>query len=78
MTAILDAIISFFKSIGLIYDPSVAPQFSSGGEPFYISFEGLGIDWFKMNPVAIPIGNGIRWYGILITLGIVLAELYVC
>ncbi|MBQ8912193.1 MAG: prolipoprotein diacylglyceryl transferase, partial [Clostridia bacterium] len=78
MTAILDAIISFFKSIGLIYDPSIAPQFSSGGEPFYISFEGLGIDWFKMNPVAIPIGNGIRWYGILITLGIVLAVLYVC
>jgi phosphatidylglycerol:prolipoprotein diacylglycerol transferase len=78
MTAILEAIISFFKSIGLIYDPSVAPQFSSGGEPFYISFEGLGIDWFKMNPVAIPILNGVRWYGILITLGIVLAVLYVC
>lgn len=78
MTAILEAIISFFKSIGLIYDPSLAPQFSSGGQPFYMSFEGLGIDWFKMNPVAIPIGNGVRWYGILITLGIVLAVLYVC
>lgn len=78
MTAILDAIISFFKSIGLIYDPSILPQFSSDGKPFYISFEGLGIDWFKMNPVAIPIGQGIRWYGILITIGIVLAVLYVC
>ncbi len=77
MNAILNAILSFFESIGLIYDPSVAPQFSSYGEPFYMSFEGLGIGWFKMNPVAIPIGNGIRWYGILITLGIILAVLYV-
>ncbi len=77
MNAILNAILSFFESIGLIYDPSVAPQFASGGESFYMSFEGLGINWFKMNPVAIPLGNGIRWYGILITLGIVLAVLYV-
>ena len=77
MSAILNAILSFFESIGLIYDPSIAPQFSSYGKPFYMSFEGLGIGWFKMNPVAIPIGNGIRWYGILITLGIILAVLYV-
>lgn len=77
MSAILNAILSFFESIGLIYDPSIAPQFSSYGKPFYMSFEGLGIGWFKMNPVAIPVGNGIRWYGILITLGIILAVLYV-
>lgn len=57
MSAILNAILSFFESIGLIYDPSIAPQFSSYGKPFYMSFEGLGIGWFKMNPVAIPIGN---------------------
>lgn len=45
-----------------------------------ISFPGLGIDTFELDPVAfkIPIGDGIqvRWYGILITLGLVLAILY--
>ena len=70
-------IIDFLKQIGLIFDPSVAPDFSSGGEKFFISFEGLGIGQFRMNPVAIPIGNGIRWYGILITLGILFAFFYV-
>ncbi|MBQ8235235.1 MAG: prolipoprotein diacylglyceryl transferase [Clostridia bacterium] len=77
MNAIFSAIISFFENIGLIFDPTVAPQFFSSGKPFYMSFEGLGIKWFKMNPVAIPIGNGIRWYGIIITLGIILAVVYV-
>lgn len=42
-----------------------------------MSFEGLGIGKFKVNPVAIPIGNGIRFYGIIITAAIVLAFLYV-
>ena len=45
-----------------------------------ISFPGFGIDTFSVNKIAftIPIGNGIsvRWYGILITLGIILAMAY--
>ena len=45
-----------------------------------VSFPGLGIGEFKIDPVAIriPIGSGIeiRWYGILIVTGIVLAFLY--
>ena len=30
------------------------------------------------NPVAIPIGNGIRWYGIIICTGLILAILFCC
>ena len=45
-----------------------------------ISFPGLGIGEFNINPVAfeIPILGGIevRWYGILITLGIILSFIY--
>ena len=45
-----------------------------------VSFPGLGIQEFNINPVAftIPIGGGIevRWYGLIITLGIVLAFTY--
>ena len=45
-----------------------------------ISFPGLGIENFQLNPVAftIPIFGGIevRWYGIIITLGIILAFTY--
>lgn len=43
-----------------------------------IAFPGLGIDGFSVNKVAFSIGDKIevRWYGILITLGIVLAFLY--
>ncbi len=41
-----------------------------------VSFPGLGIGEFQVNPVAIPIGNGIRWYGIFIVLGMLLAFLY--
>ena len=45
-----------------------------------ISFPGIGIDAFSVNKVAftLPIGNGleIRWYGIIITFGIILAILY--
>ncbi len=77
MTAVLNAFLSFLEKIGLIFDPSLPPDFSNFGEKFYISFEGLGIGQFQMNPVALNIGNGIRWYGILITIGIILAFLYV-
>ena len=45
-----------------------------------VSFPGIGIGEFTINPVAfeIPIFGGIqvRWYGILITLGIILAFTY--
>ena len=45
-----------------------------------ISFPGIGIDNFNVNPVAfnIPIFGGlqVRWYGIIITLGIILAFSY--
>ncbi len=43
-----------------------------------VSFPGLGIGEFTMNKVAFSIGNvSVHWYGIIITLGIVLAVLYV-
>ena len=45
-----------------------------------VAFPGIGIDNFQLNPVAftIPIFGGIevRWYGIIITLGIILAFTY--
>ena len=45
-----------------------------------ISFPGIGIDAFSVNKVAftLPIGSGIavRWYGIILTLGIILAICY--
>ncbi len=45
-----------------------------------ISFEGLGIEKFTVDPVAftIPIFGGleVRWYGLIITLGIILAFTY--
>ncbi len=45
-----------------------------------ISFPGLGIDNFVIKPIAftIPIFGGlsVRWYGIIITLGIILAFSY--
>lgn len=41
-----------------------------------IRFPGLFGDWaFTAGSKAIPIGHGIYWYGILITLGLVLAAL---
>lgn len=44
-----------------------------------ISFPGLFGDWsVNPNPVAIPIGNGIRWYGIIICAGLILAVLFCC
>ena len=43
-----------------------------------VSFPGLGIGEFTMNKVAFSVGNiDVHWYGIIITLGIVLAVLYV-
>ena len=42
-----------------------------------ISFPGLGIGEFEVNKIAIPLGeNGIRWYGIIITLGMIVAVTY--
>lgn len=45
-----------------------------------VSFPGLGIGEFSFNKIAftIPIGSGveIRWYGIIITLGIILGLAY--
>ena len=43
-----------------------------------LSFPGLGIGEFKIDPVAIRIGDAfeIRWYGILIVTGIILAFFY--
>ena len=45
-----------------------------------LSFPGLGIEEFSVNPVAftVPIFGGIevRWYGLIITLGIILAFTY--
>ena len=42
-----------------------------------ISFPGIGIDWFTVNKVAFSIGSiSVRWYGIILTLGIVCGVLY--
>ncbi len=42
-----------------------------------ISFPGLFGDWeFNPSPIAINIGNGIYWYGIIICLGLILAVLF--
>ena len=44
-----------------------------------ISFPGLFGDWsVNPSPIAIPIGNGIRWYGIIICAGLILAVLFCC
>ncbi len=46
-------------------------------DPTTISFPGIGIDPFTVDKVFISFGSvEIRWYGILITLGIVCAFLY--
>ncbi len=44
-----------------------------------ISFPGLFGDW-SVNPdvVAVPIANGVRWYGIIICAGLILAVLFCC
>lgn len=42
-----------------------------------VSFPGIGIGEFKINPVAFRIGSlEVRWYGIIIVTGIILAFLY--
>lgn len=44
-----------------------------------ISFPGLFGDWsVNPSPVAIPIGNGVRWYGVIICAGLILAVLFCC
>ncbi len=44
----------------------------------YISFPGLNIDEFTVNEVAFTLfGRSIAWYGVIITVGIILAVLYV-
>ena len=44
----------------------------------YISFPGLGIDEFSVKEVAFSIfGRNVAWYGIIITVGIILAVSYV-
>lgn len=43
----------------------------------YISFPGLGIEPFHMNPVAFNLfGHPVMWYGIIIACGMVLAFFY--
>lgn len=43
-----------------------------------VSFPGLGIDEIEINPVAITIGDiEVRWYGIIICIGMLLAVAYV-
>ncbi|MBR7184996.1 MAG: prolipoprotein diacylglyceryl transferase [Clostridia bacterium] len=44
-----------------------------------IAFPGLGIETFTVDKVAFSLfGLEVRWYGILITCGIILAYLYAC
>ena len=44
----------------------------------YVSFPGLGIPEIQLDSVAFTVfGHPVAWYGIIITLGIVLAALYV-
>lgn len=44
----------------------------------YLSFPGLGIEPFAIDSVAFSVfGHDIAWYGVIITLGIVLAVAYV-
>ena len=44
-----------------------------------ISFPGLFGDWsINPDPVALDIGNGIRWYGVIICAGLILAVLFCC
>ena len=44
-----------------------------------ISFPGLFGEWsVNPDPVAIPVGNGVRWYGIIICAGLILAVLFCC
>jgi len=52
--------------------------FYPNGTTNYISFPGLGIGEFAVDPVAFTLfGREVRWYGIIITLGIMAAFFYV-
>lgn len=43
----------------------------------FVSFPGLGIEPFKLNPVAFEIfGHSVMWYGVIICFGMILASLY--
>lgn len=43
----------------------------------WISFPGLGIEPFKIDPVAFNLfGRDVMWYGVILTTGIILAVLY--
>ena len=43
----------------------------------HISFPGIGIDWFTVDKIAFSIGSlSVRWYGLILTLGIVCGVLY--
>ena len=43
-----------------------------------ISFPGIGIDWISLDKIAFSIGGlSVRWYGIILTLGIICGVLYV-
>ena len=42
-----------------------------------ISFPGIGLDWFTVDKIAFSLGAlTVRWYGIILTLGIVCGVLY--
>ncbi len=42
-----------------------------------VSFPGIGIESFTVNPVAFSVGSlEVRWYGIIITLGIIFSVFY--
>ena len=42
-----------------------------------ISFPGLFGDWsINIDPKLLDVGNGIYWYGVLISLGVILAVLF--
>lgn len=44
----------------------------------YLSFPGLGIDEFAVKEIAFSIfGRDVAWYGVIITIGIILAVMYV-
>ena len=45
---------------------------------YYISFPGLGIPEFPLDPVAFYLGSReVRWYGIILTLGIIAAFIFI-
>ena len=52
--------------------------YTPDGTTNFVSFPGLGIDEFAVDPVAFTVfGREVRWYGIIITFGILAAFMYV-